>query len=319
MSNCERDSEGRVIDPITLDPIPEDRIISFEQLGTTFCFDIESLSNYVTTQGKLVNPLNRQPLPSEVIDSLQVYRVENNVLVRFKSAVSRESSIHDTTVSNNITIGDLLILMSEKTTYPVGYIDSLIVYRSGNTLNTFNLDTYPMETKLKDVIGNASEINMGLKGLTDSVIKNRYQKLYIYAHSIGNHRVMNSVPERYRVYIPGEPDSLMMEIISEFILDNKNKPDIYLITGLSKLLKDSRISAKFATAVHRALASRVIKAEASWLPVLHYMYSRVIDPHLLNRNIPVQGQYVLPEGEKPTFESKYERIRRDVEASRSSM
>jgi hypothetical protein len=68
----EYDDEGNIIDPITLDLIPDDRCILFEQNNVTFCFDIEFLSQYVHRAG-YINPLNKLPFDTNIIYQLDQY------------------------------------------------------------------------------------------------------------------------------------------------------------------------------------------------------------------------------------------------------
>ncbi len=70
---CDTDSDDNIIDPISLDIIPPGRLISFEQLGKMFCFDIEYLSLQISKSGIYKNPVNRQPLPEIISDEIDDY------------------------------------------------------------------------------------------------------------------------------------------------------------------------------------------------------------------------------------------------------
>jgi len=59
-------------DPITFEPITDITEIKFIQYGVPFHFDINSLAAHVST-GNTWNPLNRQPLPKDVLEELQRY------------------------------------------------------------------------------------------------------------------------------------------------------------------------------------------------------------------------------------------------------
>ena len=314
MSNCERDEDGRVVDPITMDQVPEERVISFEQFGTTFCFDIDSLAN-ATEQGRDINPMNRQPLPREVIEQIQLYRRINNIRIALTRATT--GTQHTITTTRTTPIGDIIIQIHRELHTTIGS-DITISWRGGEASGTLqSLYNFPLGSTLRDIIGNSTDVTSTVNNIPNSSgyiegLEDRYAKLYRYARSIGRMDIVNSIPERYRPYIPDAPDTLIMEILSEFVLDNRDKPDQYIIVGLSKLLAGAKIMARFANALHRGVAIRANNSLASWLEVLHLLYSRVIDPSNLNKNIPIQGQYYLDAGVRPTFTSKYNLIRQGI-------
>src|SRR3972149_2851900 len=85
---CETDEDGNIIDPISGDLIPPERIIhvltgqTSTFLGKIICFDIESLLNivnYAEKKGKIPeNPFTREPLDSKTLKKVKAY--ENTFL-----------------------------------------------------------------------------------------------------------------------------------------------------------------------------------------------------------------------------------------------
>lgn len=318
MSGCERDDEGFVIDPISLDQVPENRVITFEQFGVTFCFDIESLSTAVAQSGRFLNPLNRQQLPQSVINAVQEYRLNRDIQI-IVHYVHENRSIA-ITVSKLSSIGDVLMAVYTRGLRRIPLGGHVTISHNGiGIARPENIYNYPLNSTIGDIIGNATNVgisvmNPSILPIDEPAIRARLRDLYLYAHSVGNRDIIERIPETYHPYIPENPDALDQKILSEFILDNRNKSDDYLIRGLTKLFAGTKISARFANAVHRGLAGRIYNAQAQWLPVLHLLYSRVVDPSNLSRdpNIPVQSQYYLAPGVRPTYESKYELIRQGI-------
>lgn len=77
LAACERDWTGSVVDPLTLQEISPDDLISFQSGEKIFCFSRASLYRYIRTTGKLENPLTRQILPVELIRELEDYGQEH--------------------------------------------------------------------------------------------------------------------------------------------------------------------------------------------------------------------------------------------------
>jgi hypothetical protein len=89
---CQTDDYGTIIDPISLEEIPEEKLISFEENGKKWCFNIESLFEY-TERGRFINPMTRNPLSDEVTKQIKKYKEEEReivVTVRFDKEFMRE-------------------------------------------------------------------------------------------------------------------------------------------------------------------------------------------------------------------------------------
>lgn len=71
----EYDEQGNIIDPISLDLIPENRAILITQKNVTFCFDIDTLAQYVCISG-YNNPMNREPFDKDTINQIDTYILE---------------------------------------------------------------------------------------------------------------------------------------------------------------------------------------------------------------------------------------------------
>lgn len=83
---CEKDEEGNIIDPITTEPIPRNRLVSITEGKKVYCFDLDSLYKSYRSSGKFINPFTREELPAEIKKKIQDYSKKNKTLVR-KSVV----------------------------------------------------------------------------------------------------------------------------------------------------------------------------------------------------------------------------------------
>src|SRR6185295_8800036 len=74
----DRDSEGNVIDPVSLNVIPFERLIVVKEVrnGKTFkwCMDASILLENRMLYGNSINPVTRNPLSRETITKLDTYR-----------------------------------------------------------------------------------------------------------------------------------------------------------------------------------------------------------------------------------------------------
>lgn len=79
---CQTNDYGDVVDPITMDEIPRERLVTFYEGAKKWCFDIESLFEYAE-RGKFENPLTRTSLPPQVVAKLKNYKKEKLVHITF--------------------------------------------------------------------------------------------------------------------------------------------------------------------------------------------------------------------------------------------
>lgn len=72
LQGCQTDMVGNVVDPYTLEGIPEEFLISYKEGEVRHCFDIRSVAKAVH-QGNDTNPLTRNPFPDEVLEEVEGY------------------------------------------------------------------------------------------------------------------------------------------------------------------------------------------------------------------------------------------------------
>lgn len=153
-----KDEDGNVIDPISLEVIPREYLISFIENNTKFCFDIREL--YILHLDKPINPLTNLPLNSDTIEKLEEYG----------ESVTRNIKVdgNNITVTPNTRYGDLLVdtlrtsidtnILEASTKYDV-LINGRSVYDSDlndlvRDVNSVSIQLFPNEDEMKDKIIN---------------------------------------------------------------------------------------------------------------------------------------------------------------------
>lgn len=63
---CQQDNEGNVVDPYSLEPIPDNYLVSYISNNQKFCFDKRSLYRQYTLTGNIINPFTRIEFPQEL-------------------------------------------------------------------------------------------------------------------------------------------------------------------------------------------------------------------------------------------------------------
>lgn len=309
MTDCERDAEGKVVDPISYDQVPEERVISFEQFGMTFCFDIDVLAKAARKSGKYENPINRQHLPESVVNQIDDYNARIAISVYPKHAVTGKSAVFKIYPSDSI--GELIIEahMNMWTHEQMGLNDQMVTKDDGSyikSLYDYNL-TDPVSKMMDDLnLSNQRVLILREVPFFTGDIGLRYNKLYKYANANNIEWVVNFIPEQYKRDPPPEvpPNEIDHKILADFTLyglDRERKgariPDEYFISGISRLLEYSKISTKFARSLQNALQNRIKRHKKgtdgynSWMSLLRKMYYHVVDPYNLSPHVNIESEF----------------------------
>jgi len=70
---CQENDDGEVLDPYTLQPIPEEFLVSFKEGDIVHCFDVRSIARAVVL-GREYNPLTRMRFPEKILRKAQEYK-----------------------------------------------------------------------------------------------------------------------------------------------------------------------------------------------------------------------------------------------------
>jgi len=110
--DCDKDPEtNEIIDPISFEPIPYDRLITIKQGNKCYCFDIHTLYEDMK-HGRLIHPITQIAYPIELIDHVAYY-ARNEKLPPLESSPAfvkaKQNYVNDTkcnifqcTISNGI-------------------------------------------------------------------------------------------------------------------------------------------------------------------------------------------------------------------------
>ena len=143
---CYRDSDGNVIDPITLEPIPDRRLVKVFEHNNAMCFDIKSLATNAMINGSYENPLTRQQFPRDVIRNIDRYILKNSF-----SITDPISSGPDVTVFKDTRLFKIpLIIMKDIVGNLGGLFDYNILFVDKNGVN-HSIYEYDLGFTLEDI------------------------------------------------------------------------------------------------------------------------------------------------------------------------
>lgn len=285
MVDCDRDENGDVIDPISLEPVHMDRLMTIIQNGKTFCFDIASLANYVRVSGKYINPSTRQRLPDQVIEALDQYNKEQSIRMTVTSLFSRTGVAVD--LYPDSLVGDAVI-------------DALRVYGKLPdvvktpirvvTEESISLSTIDPNTPVVDILGEwKGLIVLPDNGYTPNPTGERYYQWYKYAKDRHKDWILNYIPERYQREPPKlVPPNPYTYTLSDRFLDGIRSTDSepLVADGLKRIIGDTFISASDAHRLRAKLGERFQN------PNIHnIILSAVVDRYNLNRQDNTERQY----------------------------
>lgn len=152
-----KDGEGNVLDPITYNIIPKDRLVFVLEGKHVWYFDIDTLYRSSISEKKIpLNPYTNKPLPEKTLEKIQAYKEKTEVKVKiFSSGIE---NLETTTYSFPYfkELADALVEIVSTSAFHTKGSDfktflsrELLVKKSG-----LSLYTYGDETQMS-VIGNS--------------------------------------------------------------------------------------------------------------------------------------------------------------------
>lgn len=263
------------VDPITLEEIPEDYLVEFEQLGQTFQYDIRTLSRIEND----INPLNRQQLPPNVIYQVNKYRTSQLIYVY---------TLPDNTtfsISKMSNIGSLIIEFYKN--FDINSLGNHQIELSWISCSErFKRNLYQIDLDLEiGRIIDSSQCFIYTK-YTEKGRGSRLHTLYLYAYNHEISWLQELIPSKYHGKPPSllEPEEIDYLLIKDFILQNRDKSNTYILRGLKKISKDSRISLSMAKDILRNVQDDTMSSIVESI-IMH----RVIDRF----NLPYDNPYYV--------------------------
>ena len=126
IAECSQDDDGNIIDPITLEPIEPNRIISIKEGQTYYCFDIDTIYQEISA-GRKKNPYTRVDLSNEILD--QVNKYGETLQVTVEPLWQQRLAYYD----DGTRIGTLGTILLSETDRPVN------IYLNGAYLASYDL------------------------------------------------------------------------------------------------------------------------------------------------------------------------------------
>lgn len=189
IAKCSLDSDGHIVDPITLEVIEPDRLISVFENGKYFCYDIDTLYREISA-GRPNNPFTRGPLSWEVLDLIEKYAATLRLNIRVHNILP---SIE---IDSSSRIGDLLIAVGNEIPNGMG---ELIYYRVQTPTGEDVFDSPLMNSISTLDFGNDFTLQL-TKGNLRRL--SHIQALYDYAYSVGRTGMADSLFALYPEITP---------------------------------------------------------------------------------------------------------------------
>ena len=186
-----------------MEPIPEDRLITFEQLGRTFCFDYDTLIRNYLVSNEMTNPLNRMELPDEI--QWELLSIMNDRSVHVNVEFRNRYGSFD--IRRYDTIGELLYRIYDEIPGAMGYIGQLRQFVTVNpgldTRAFINIYNYPLTSPIVDIIGEGSVINtrivIPIIGPINRDTPDMMEKLYEYADRYNIQEILDAINPEYGI------------------------------------------------------------------------------------------------------------------------
>ena len=149
-----------IIDELTQEPIPKERLVTFREGGTNYCFDVRSLARMYMSTDKFENPFTRQRLASDVQK-----RIEDHIRETMLKFEIEPNNINARTINFTLSpfedLGTLFFAsLRESGILPDDILKYILQYRSNNEFRsiyqnqdlTISLENVPFEKNLTGTI-----------------------------------------------------------------------------------------------------------------------------------------------------------------------
>lgn len=287
------------VDPISLSEIPEEHLITFEQMGVIFNFDIESLAEYVRMHGNHDNPLNRQSLPEIAREKIDKYIDATNITISIGRFLGEK---HEYKMAPSTDIGTIIATLwrSDKNMMRRN------IYVDGGSL--FEKDL--IHTKLGDmanggflrlIVPDPLSYETGDVGI-------RLNRMYKWSIARDRDDIAHMIDPVYRQDPPSiiPIDAGIEQRLTEFLNGNPDMDLNDLRDGITDILAYGAIGANVATALCEPIEKRyhyngdVPSDRSILLKAIHKIYTHVADTFNLKPAHGIGGYYFTSRYHVPT-------------------
>lgn len=272
-------------DPITLEDIPSNRLISFQQYGVTFHYDIRTLASMYQRDGSLYNPLNMSPLPEDISNKVKKYVDENTLYITYRNNVI-PLYLYDTIGESIIQIYRSLSSLQE-----IGKEDIYLVCDNGRKISMY---THDLTNTLRSILPCAHPY-IDMKNTPGAGL--RMHKLYRFSIQNNIEWIENIIDSKYR-NIPNinyTYNSTDESLLLDFVRIHRDKDEEYVSKGIIRLASGSEIRASVVRDINISLIDNVKNTNNRelWNNVFHVLYIHVVDPTNIIPGSDLRNQYYV--------------------------
>lgn len=231
--------------PITLSRIPEGRLITFEENGHQFHFDINALACCVHN-GCKISPLTRNPLTEEVIEKLEKWSM---IEINYQLYTGFKNSTSMCRISRYLSIGDLVcnILKLNLREYDTNINFFALPPRQRYTIGNQNGNLYDLNfensitSTFEDILDNQNikidvyssrlSHSSGINNIKDLLLPKLWN--FFVANSEKYHQFITEIPLKYTIPLSvvsydSKEDFLVIRYLLENIdLKRKSRKDFH--------------------------------------------------------------------------------------------
>lgn len=316
-SVCTRDENGNIVDQLTEEPIPANRVITCYHRDTCFNFDVATLYEQYRISGKMINPYNREPLREGIRRRVVRFGEENKIDIVVKFG-SRKFTLH---IDSDIELGELLMLCNDKNpkeqfrsrTKLIEFDVQLNLSEGLKSVYDFDLLTKFNTLSLKNidchVLMVKTQVDHPYFNLYCGVAYPRLWQFCSRKHYFGT--INEVIPQIYHIHEPPTLDLIeedkylqLRELIS---IMGTLKDERELAASLYHYIiqQEPHISAKHAHELIELLPPALNKEAVKFRALgCHILYSRVVDKYNLTLNNEIEAIYIMNQYQLPNYQVK---------------
>lgn len=306
---CDKDEEGNIIDPFTVEPIPRERLVSIKEGAKVYCFDLDSLYKNYRGSGKLINPFTNKEFPAELVKKIRDYGERNKTTVRFVSPLKPGLEPRELVMDRDAELGQVLFDFNEKVSEPYmrgrqnlgNFMLNVKIDGKNHRLSEYDLTT-PMNTLNFGGPFVFTVQDLQLDPYRRVKIGELYPRIYKYASGKNiPWAETNLIPDIYHGDPPAQdqPGANDLREFTEILVDLDDPTGIadFVVNQeqLKILAEDVPILEEFIDSKFKGNDNRYLK---------HLLYSRVVDKQNLKAR-GIEASYMRNLYEQPDYRILY--------------
>lgn len=313
---CPVDENGNLVDAITNEIIPPDRLVVIPAGQTVNCFDIDTLYRWVRDHPNGRNPVTQTPLNPSILRQIHQYgqNLQRTIIVNLRHVINFQFS-----VESDWSLGEIIMEIFRRRQRPFedlrgslfnyNFIVQPISSAQPKTVYDYNLLMPLRET---DILGAKQFSPPGIRfeaitlsGDPGNIREQMYRRWYQYARGKNVDWLIDEIPPQFRQPPQEEardeqPSPIQFRQMSQIIFTHSG-PGENLVRDLGVYIQQQnpKISSDQARTLINLLPVRISPYISRLLQ--HLIYSRVVDKWNLQPNRGVQGYYYRSPDQPPNY------------------